>query len=337
LGQLTRSRAAAIETTHVSAGQFVISLDFELHWGVRDHSSVEAYRENLLGVRTVIPALLARFRQREIHATWATVGILFARTRDEALAHAPANRPLYSDSKLDAYAELERAGSNEAEDPFHFGASLVDQIAATPNQELATHTFSHFYCLESGPTIESFEADLASAKAIGARLGEVTRSIVFPRNQYDHAHLEALRRAGTVAFRGNPEAWFWQPAAASGETVPRRALRLVDSYLRTGRAPTAKVTRHSSGIVDVPATRFLRPWTPSLARLEPLKLLRIRNEMTRAASTGSLFHLWWHPHNFGRYPVQNLAALDRVLDVFDELRRSHGMKTETMAEAALAA
>jgi peptidoglycan/xylan/chitin deacetylase (PgdA/CDA1 family) len=334
---LTLVGSAAIEKRLVRAGQFVISLDFELHWGVRDHTSVDAYRENLLGVRTVIPALLARFRQREIHATWATVGILFARSRDEALTHAPATRPSYADSRLDAYAELAAAGATEEEDPFHFAGSLTEQIASTPHQELATHTFSHFYCLENGPTIEAFEADLKSAKAIGSRLGEVTRSIVFPRNQYDRAHLDALHRAGTIAFRGNPQASFWQPAAAADETLSRRALRFVDSYGTTGRTQVAKVARHPSGLVDVPATRFLRPWTPALSRLEPLKLMRIRNEMRQAAASGGLFHLWWHPHNFGRHPVQNLASLDRVLDVFDELRGSCGMQSQTMAEAAQAA
>ena len=33
-------------------GCFVISLDFEIHWGVRDQWELPAYQENLLGVRT---------------------------------------------------------------------------------------------------------------------------------------------------------------------------------------------------------------------------------------------------------------------------------------------
>ena len=107
-------------------GQFVISLDFELHWGVRDHTAVDQYRENLLGVREVVPALLARFRQREVHATWATVGILFAKTRAEALQHAPSDRPAYTNARLNPYTGLEAAGPDEAADPFHFAGSLVD-------------------------------------------------------------------------------------------------------------------------------------------------------------------------------------------------------------------
>jgi hypothetical protein len=35
-------------------GALVISLDFELHWGVRDKRSVASYRENLLGARRAV-------------------------------------------------------------------------------------------------------------------------------------------------------------------------------------------------------------------------------------------------------------------------------------------
>lgn len=315
-----------------SRGQFVISLDFELHWGVRDHTSVERYRDNLLGVRQVVPALLSRFKQREVHATWATVGLLFAKSKAEALRHAPSMRPAYSNAALDPYRELEQAGTTEQEDPFHFAGSLVEQIHVTPNQELATHTYSHFYCLEAGPTVNDFAADLDAAKAIGAPFGAVTNSIVFPRNQYSDAHLEALAKAGTVAFRGNPDSWLWKSGASEDQTRPRRALRLVDSY--AGLPRLARVKRHASGVVDVPGTRFLRPWTPSFAKLEPLKRLRLKQELTHAAREGGLFHLWWHPHNFGKHLKENLDLLDAVLDVFDEVRARYGMQSLTMREAA---
>ena len=64
-------------------GALVISLDFELHWGVRDSRTLDSYRANLLGVRQAIPAMLELFAARGIHATWATVGILFCRNKKE--------------------------------------------------------------------------------------------------------------------------------------------------------------------------------------------------------------------------------------------------------------
>jgi hypothetical protein len=44
-------------------GTFIISLDFELHWGIRDVKTVEQYRENLIGVRRAVPAMLATFAE----------------------------------------------------------------------------------------------------------------------------------------------------------------------------------------------------------------------------------------------------------------------------------
>src|SRR5712691_3912808 len=97
-------------------GTFVISLDFELHWGSRDHLRVEEYKENLLGVRRAIPAMLALFSEFEIHVTWATVGFLFFENIDELLAAVPEELPRYSNPALDPYAALSEIGKNEDED-----------------------------------------------------------------------------------------------------------------------------------------------------------------------------------------------------------------------------
>src|SRR5438105_9743959 len=126
-------------------GALVVSLDFELHWGMRDKRSAKECAQRLLGSRQVVPRLLDLFLEREIHATWATVGFLFSRTRQDLEEAMPRVRPEYFDRKLSPYDE--RIGEDEAEDPLHYAASLTDLIRACPHQELATHTLSHFYCL----------------------------------------------------------------------------------------------------------------------------------------------------------------------------------------------
>ena len=125
-------------------GIFAISLDFELHWGVRDVKTVAQYRENLLGVRRVVPALLATFAEYGIHATWATVGFVFFGSRTELLASLPDLLPEYENLRLSPYLDMKILGNDEDDDPFHFGRSLIDQIRSHPEQEIATHTFSHY-------------------------------------------------------------------------------------------------------------------------------------------------------------------------------------------------
>ena len=58
--------------------------------------------------------------------------------------------------------------------------------------------------------------------------------------------------------------------------------------------------------------------------------------MRVAARRGRLFHLWWHPHDFGLHLRENLAVLRRLLDTFTRLRSVYGMESRSMAEAAAA-
>ena len=60
-------------------GKFIVSLDFELFWGMQDCVDLAEYEANILGGRKAIPKILALFRKHGIHATWATVGFLFGK------------------------------------------------------------------------------------------------------------------------------------------------------------------------------------------------------------------------------------------------------------------
>src|SRR5262245_27879839 len=66
----------AMHSMGTGAGTFVISLDYELMWGVRDHATRESYGSNVLGGREAIPVMLELFEKRNIQATWAIVGAL---------------------------------------------------------------------------------------------------------------------------------------------------------------------------------------------------------------------------------------------------------------------
>src|SRR5690606_37691983 len=106
----------------------------------------------------------------------------------------------------------------------------IRQIAATPGQEIATHTLSHYYTLEEGQTLEAFEADLGAALEIASRHGIDIRSIVFPRNQYSSDHLDVCRQRGIRSYRGNPKSWAYEATGKVGQTKVRRAFRLADAH-----------------------------------------------------------------------------------------------------------
>src|SRR3546814_9234323 len=67
---------------------------------------------------------------------------------------------------------------------------MVRRILQCPDQEIATHSYSHYYCLEPGQTDDQFRADLRAATAQLREWNIDCRSIVFPRNQYDRRRSE---------------------------------------------------------------------------------------------------------------------------------------------------
>jgi hypothetical protein len=316
----------------------LISLDLELHWGVRDHKPAHGrYRANLLGVWEAVPRMLALFEEFEIAATWATVGFLFARSQAELRAFSPRLRPAYRDARLDPYGE--EIGEGERDDPLHYAPSLIAAIQRTPRQEVSTHTFSHYYCLEAGQDAAAFRADLAAALAIMATHGVEPRSIVFPRNQHNPEYGEVLREAGIICYRGNQNAWMHQAASNADNSLTRRAARLLDLYADISGPNTTGWDEllEADGLCNLPAGFFLRPYTPSLRHLDGLRLRRIASAMRHAAAHRRIIQIWWHPHNFGTHLEQNLRLLRRLLEVFSDLRERHGMQSLTMSAAATAA
>ncbi|MET0962983.1 MAG: hypothetical protein ABWY05_09225 [Noviherbaspirillum sp.] len=89
-----------------------------------------------------------------------------------------------------------------------------------------------------------------------------------------------------------------------------------------------------NGLVNVPASLFLRPWSRPLARLESVRMRMLRGAMTDAARGNGLFHLWWHPHNFGVNQAENLRLLDALLQHFARLRDEYGMRSITIRASA---
>jgi hypothetical protein len=316
-------------------GALVISLDFEQHWGVRDQVRRHDALYGLLSEgRRAVAALVAAFVSRNIRATWATVGFLFASTRRELDDHLPKERPAYERAELDPY--VESIGLDEEHDPEHLAGSLIDLIDGAAGQEVGSHTFSHYYCLEPGQSETTWRADLAAAQSIARWRGLELTSLVLPRNQWNPAYTDAVLDLGFHCIRGPQPTWGHQARRMGDETILRRGARLADTYVGVSSPPTTAWNEvlQTSGLCDVPASAFLRPFDPARKRLEPLRLARLQAGMRDAARRGRIFHLWWHPHNFSQDWSENFAILERVLDEFDRLSTVEGMQSLSMGDVA---
>ncbi len=316
-------------------GHFVISLDYELHWGVFDHRSVNDYKENLANVSRVIDRLIALSDTYSIRLTFATVGFLFAEDKAELISCSPKNKPQYANNKLNPYLHLNHIGNNEIDDPFHYACSMIEKINANKNHEIGTHTFSHYYCDEDGQNIKQFEEDILAAKHVAKNKGINLESIVFPRNMIaNKKYLEVSYKHGIKSYRGTEKAYMYNihPSNAKYNWLLFRLLRILDCYINiTGNNTySLKNIYKEDKIINLPSSRFLRPYYSFIKFLEPLKIQRIKKGMRRAARRNELFHLWWHPHNFGKNIDKNFKNLEKIFQEYERLNRKRKFTSETM-------
>lgn len=276
----------------------VVSLDFELRWGVYDiyRDDLGGYRRNLEGVREAVPGLLELFRAEGVRATWATVGALACESWDEYEARAPAP-PVYLDT---TFAPITGLRDLDPTGHLHFAPDLVRAVAAAPGQEVGSHSFSHYFFGEAG-----FHRGDATRDAVAVRelfvekLGREPTSFVFPRNQV--AFEDELLEAGLRALRTNPRGLVWSLPTSLRESPPARVARLGQAFAGI------QVARRLGPLV--PASAFVRLGLPSpLARAHR----RAIAGAVKACRPGEFVHLWFHPHNLGDAPRIRLAELGEL-------------------------
>lgn len=315
-------------------GSFTISLDFELYWGVRDKRTVVEYRQNLLGVWEIIPSILELFQKYDVHATWATVGFLFLENKKEFYENKPKILPEYEERKLCPYTYFNGLESLDfSSNSFmstHFAKKLIKKIALSPYQEIATHTYSHYYTREPISKIDAFENDLNTAVLLAENNDIEINSLVFPRNQIDNKSFDVLKNVGIKVFRGNPNHWAYKDGEVE-KTFLQRIYRFVDIYINLSGAHLS-LPIDIKGIKEVKNSMFFRSFSRKFYFLEWLKMRRVKNAMTESAKNNKNFHLWWHPHNFGVNQKENLKNLEDVLKHFKVLENKYGMVSLNMQE-----
>ena len=188
-----------------------------------------------------------------------------------------------------------------------------------------------------------FRADLAAAQTIALRRGVKLKSLVLPRNQWNlrlrrsrfldlgfplhHAARNGHGATEHVQTGGSQRAATWRPRLA--ETYIGRLTSAHDGSGATSSFP--------SGLCNVPASAFLRPYAPDRKRLETLRLARLRSGLRDAARHGRIFHLWWHPHTFSQHGSENFASpRKQILDLNSERLAAYtdGMQSLSMADVA---
>ena len=311
-------------------GTFVISLDFELLWGVFDKVDYTQKKAYFRNTRNLIPQLLQLFSDYEIHVTWATVGMLFNENWKGWTANIPERIPDYNRRELSAY-HFGHSISSPTTEELCMARDLVAQISITPHQEIATHTYSHYYCLEQGQTVETFQKDLEQCIVLAREMDISLKSLVFPRNQYNEQYLQVCWEMGIENVRSNPDVWYWSNTMR--DAIQDKIFRTGDAYLGLNdKSYTYEDLKWEEGRpLAQKASRLLRPHSGN-SILDTLKLNRIKSEMLHAAKQQEVYHLWWHPHNFANHPEENLRELREILEHYQTCKKTYGFRSRNMVE-----
>jgi hypothetical protein len=282
-------------------GQFCISIDLELAWGVWDHLTDDYISRCSKLERSIVQRLLASLDRYEISATWAIVGNLL----------------------LDA-AQMSRGGKE-----VWYAPDLIEAIksARTP-QEIGSHSFKHVYF----PSISSDEAqsDIDAARRIHAERQLAFNSFVFPRNMVGHEAI--LASAGIKVFRSVDRGWY--TAVARVNRFAGRLAHLVDNMLPIPPSTVVPI-RHPNGLVELQSSMLL------MARNGARKLVsssvltsKARLGLQAAARRNEVFHLWFHPSNFYHSTDSQFQALDRILAIAATMRDRGHIEAMTMGAFA---
>jgi len=324
-----------ITSVEKQRGKFIISLDFELFWGVHDVFSKADYAKNIYGAHEAVPEILKLFKQYDIRATWAVVGMLAFETMEQFKANLPEKKPNYTHEKRSSYYHADSEQIQRADYDLYFAPELIRAIRGTPGQEIGSHTFSHYYCLEKGQSLDTFVADAKTFTNVILAKDEKLQAIVFPRNQVNKAYLSACRDLGFLAYRGNEKGWVYQIRKNDRNHLLKRGLRLLDMYVNLFGYQTYAIPVPNEGLpINIQGSRQLKPVSPTLSWLEGRRLQRILMEMTYAAKQGEVYHLWWHPHNFGVRLEANLSFLTQILKHYHYLNEKYHFHSVTMGELA---
>ena len=295
----------------------LISIDFEMGWGFSDYFNmpIKDHFRALDNVPMIVSNTLKMLLNRNLKATWATVGALSLSSLDD-YNRAVLMAPKYRDKRLNIdYCKINEYGK------YYFAPQLIDLILNTNDQELASHSFSHIYFKEPGISREDFVEDLKTfIDRWKSKYNLKIDSYVFPRNQI--VYTDVLKEFNILRWRTNEKGWYYNCNTKSDSTYLPRLMRLIDSVnMISKRACENRAYNCRSSL-------FLRFNLPEALWL--MHLAKLKKELSNL-NNDELYHLWWHPHNLGANPKRSLERLKQVLDIIYECC-SYGAESFMMNE-----
>lgn len=301
-------------------GLFVISLDTELAWGSFDTGGISQYEAAYRNTRAVIQDLCELFDAYDMPVTWALVMHLLEDCRD----HSDSPQPEFD--WVDWYTELPCSSGVNRE--LWYAPGIIEQIKSTTvDHEIGLHGHTHMMLGDSGCTPAAAQYEVRRAIELANEVGVDPETYIFPRNNI--GHLDILRDAGLKFYRGPDEYWYEH----ASPTIVKKTFRFGDDALQ--RTPSVVLPRKRNGLIELPGSQILRPYRgPWKFTPEQSQLNRAKKGLEKAAESGKVFHLWFHPFNLALNKDRHITLLQRILEHASQLRSDGELEFCTLATAA---
>lgn len=272
-------------------GKLVLSIDFELRWGVLDRvgNNVKQYQENIISVHETLPWMLKVFEERNVAATWATVGALGCENWEEFEQARPKIKPSYLNSSLNYINDFNQ--KIDPEGKLYFAPRLIEKIIKTKAQELGTHTFGHIYATEPNVTYKEFKEDILTAKSfLSKKFGRVPVSLVYPRNQVIYPE-QLIDDDVMSIYRGNEDVDYLSAENQKAKRPLNRAKILIDAL-----APwiSHQYPMHEIENGNVKSSAMFRIQLRD--GLRQMHLFKLKQNIKQLREE-EVYHIWYHPHN----------------------------------------
>lgn len=305
---------------------FILSIDLELMWG--GFFFKEKYHENIIKEKKVVVKLLELFNKEKISATWACVGLLFYKNFEELKKDCKYLNIDYKNQKLSNYNHIKNI--DKIDENYLLAPEIIDNINSTPYQEIASHTFSHFYTLEKGQFLVDFETDIQKMNNVAKNYNIDLQTIIFPRNQVNKKYFKSLVKFKIKVFRGKLENFIINFFKIIRLPKINKYLYYLDSHINIMGSRTFNIKK-SKNLINIPESFFIYP-NNNNSMLTKLRLKRIKNSMTNAAIKNKCIHLWFHPHNFSKNIEMNLFFFEQIINHYKYLKREYNMKSINMID-----
>jgi len=289
-------------------GVFTISLDTELAWGMFDKKNVEQFEEAYRNTPEVIDRLCDLFDEYEIPATWAVVSHLLEDCNGDHGNRTPPNFKWVDDW----FGELPcESGMDE---DLWYAPWLIDRIQnCETEQEIGLHGATHMQLGADGCSRQHAEEEVEAAVETLRAFGVEPETFVFPRN--DIGHVDVLHEHEIRVYRGIDARWYER---SSVPNAVKPVLRFADEVAR-GTPPVVRPVERN-GIIEIPGSQVFRPshggWQYPPGRSS---VVRAKKGVKAAARKRGVFHLWFHPFNFGHNIDTDIGRLEEVLSFVQEL------------------